>query len=108
MTITAEESQVPLDSITHISAVPERVVYEASAGDMGALSRATPDGSVHPPLHRLRRGSACETASSRTIRDSENLRIVRAHRGRDGDGCPKARESLSCSTRHVPRRGIPK
>ena len=49
MTVTAQESQILLDSITHISAVPERVVDAASAGDMGALGRATSDWAQPAP-----------------------------------------------------------
>jgi hypothetical protein len=40
MTTTAHISQILLDTITHISAVPERVRWTASTVDMGV-----PDGT---------------------------------------------------------------
>jgi hypothetical protein len=38
MNATTNISQIPLDTITHISAVPERVTSAVPAGDMCALN----------------------------------------------------------------------
>jgi hypothetical protein len=63
MTTTADKSQVPLDSITHISAVLARLVHAVPGADIEWFRRAVLAGGVGPITIDL--AVASRTARSR-------------------------------------------